>query len=823
MKQYYGSVSPEPTRQEIRNRALARRAAAEGFVLLKNANGALPLQSKRIALYGMGARKTVKGGLGSGSVEERYSVNIEQGLQNAGYEITTRRWLDDYDAEYDRTYRAYHDMVEEKVAGITNPVELIPLAHSFVYRYPSGRLVDRQDIEESGTDTALYVLMRQAGEGNDRRLEPGDYYITDIERENLRLLAQAYPHLILIINVGGLIDLGFLDEIPGIDAVVLFVQGGEEGGNALADVLSGKVNFGGRLTDTIPLRYEDIPFGDAFSYLDGNLEEEAYREGIYMGYRYFDSFDKPVRYPFGFGLSYTEFALRTGEPVQDGGTVALPVTVTNTGKVPGREVVQVYVSAPHSSLPKEAQRLAGFAKTPELAPGESCTLTVRLRLEDCASYDEASSCWVLEAGDYLMRAGRHSRDLVPAAVLRVPESKVLLQCRACCPAPDGLKELAPPPAPRSFPADQAPVLVIDTGCLPARKVVYEEPAVAESDLVRRTLDRLSVAQQAELLRGGELQRVPAGAHEIHGAGGKTSTALLGEGIPNLVMADGPAGVNIVNRVCITPDGTPKAVDIPERYNWGALAASLKARMCRDDGSDGVVVHRYATAWPVELLLAQSWDVELLRTVGDAVGAEMETFGISVWLAPGMNLHRNPLGGRCFEYYSEDPYLTGTLAAALVQGVQSHPGCTACVKHFCCNNSEDNRNGISANVSERALRQLYLKGFEIAVREAQPKTLMSSYNRLNRVYTANNHDLLTNILRCEWGYEGLVMTDWNSCNPRAGAPEACAPAGNDLVMPGSGEDLACLLRALEEGTLSPETVRRSAARVLTLLEFCGRLS
>lgn len=822
MNSYYGVLSPESTPRELRHRELARRAAAEGFVLLKNEGGALPLQNKRIALYGMGARKTVKGGLGSGSVEERYSVTIEEGLKNAGYEITTQRWLDDYDAEYAQTYRVYHDMVEEKVAGLTNPMEIIPLAHSYVYRYPSGRVVDRQDIEESGTDTALYVLMRQAGECNDRRLEPGDYYITDIERENLRILAEAYPHLILIINVGGLIDMGFLDEIEGIDGVVLFVQGGEEGGNALADVLSGKANFNGRLADTIPLRYEDIPSGDTFSYLDGNLEDEYYREGIYMGYRYFDTFDKEVRYPFGFGLSYTEFALRPGTPVQKGAWVELPVTVTNTGKVSGREVVQAYVSAPRGSFAKEAQRLAAFAKTPELAPGAVCKVTLRVRLEDCASYDTATSRWVMEAGDYLLRVGRHSRDLTAAAVLRMPRTQVLVQCQPCCTPPAELEELALPENIPAFAAAGALVVEINTECLPVRTVAYGDPEAEESPLVRRTLDRLTPAQQAELLRGGELQRVPAGAHEIHGAGGKTSTALLQEGIPNLVMADGPAGVNIVNRVCITPDGTPKAVDIPERYNWGALAASLKARMCKDDGSDGVVVHRYATAWPVELLLAQTWDVDLLRAVGDAVGTEMEEFGVSVWLAPGMNLHRNPLGGRCFEYYSEDPFLTGTLAAALVNGVQSHPGCAACVKHFCCNDSEDNRNGISANVSERALRELYLKGFEIVVRDAAPRTLMSSYNRINRVYTANNHDLLTHILRCEWGFEGLVMTDWNSCNERAGNPEDCAPAGNDLVMPGSAYDLAQILQAIETGSLSAETLRRSAARVLALLEYSGRL-
>ena len=236
MADLYGTLSPEPTELELRNRALARQAAAEGFVLLKNENGALPLQNQKIALYGMGARLTVKGGLGSGSVEERYSVNIEDGLRNAGYEISSQDWLNDYDAEYASTYQAYHDMVEEKVKGLTNPMQIIPLAHSFVYRYPSGRLVTREDVEKSGTDAAIYVLMRQAGECNDRKLEKGDYYLTDIERENLKVLTESYSHTILVINVGGHIDMGFLDEIPGIDAVVLFVQGGEEGGNALADV-----------------------------------------------------------------------------------------------------------------------------------------------------------------------------------------------------------------------------------------------------------------------------------------------------------------------------------------------------------------------------------------------------------------------------------------------------------------------------------------------------------------------------------------------------------------------------------------------------------
>lgn len=813
MRNLYGTTSHDPSGLELQNRALARAAAAEGFVLLKNEGGALPLQSKKIALYGMGARLTVKGGLGSGSVEERYSVNIEDGLKNAGYEITTGRWLDDYDQEYRETYREYHDMVEEKIKGLTNPMEIIPLAHSFVYRFPSGRAITAEDVAQSGTDTAVYVLMRQAGEGNDRKLEKGDYYITDIERENLKTVAASYVHTILVINVGGHIDMAFLDEIEGIDAVVLFIQGGEEGGNSLADVLSGKVNFSGKLADTIPLRYEDIPFGNEFSYLNGDLENEYYKEGIYVGYRYFDSFRKPVRYPFGFGLSYTSFQTETELAELARTAVRLLVKVSNTGKCPGKEVVQVYLSAPQTGRSKEYQRLIAFAKTEEIRPGGTQTLDLAFDLTDGASYDKASAAWVLDAGRYAVRVGNSSRDTAIAAAIDLPETVIVRRCRNCCGAADELPAFAPEaPAEWETPAD-VPVLRADLADFTTETVDYTEPAVTETAQEKEILDRLTTEEQAWFLQGGALQNPPPGTFDIHGAAGKTVTALLDKGIRNVVFSDGPAGVNIVNRVHALPTGGFAPADIPERYNWGALGAGMKARLANIPGP---IVHRYATAWPVEMLLAQTWNTPLLREIGAAVGEEMCAFGITVWLAPGMNIHRNPLGGRTFEYYSEEPVLTGEMAAALTAGVQSHPGAGVSIKHFCCNNTEDNRNGISSNVSERALREIYLKGFEIAVRKSQPKTVMSSYNQLNHTYTANRHDLLTDILRCEWGFEGLVMTDWGSCGETAAVPEQCAPAGNDLIMPGGDFDRKGVLEAIADGRLDTATVRRCACRVLRLM-------
>lgn len=810
MADLYGTLSPEPTELELRNRALARQAAAEGFVLLKNENGALPLQNQKIALYGMGARLTVKGGLGSGSVEERYSVNIEDGLRNAGYEISSQDWLNDYDAEYASTYQAYHDMVEEKVKGLTNPMQIIPLAHSFVYRYPSGRLVTREDVEKSGTDAAIYVLMRQAGECNDRKLEKGDYYLTDIERENLKVLTESYSHTILVINVGGHIDMGFLDEIPGIDAVVLFVQGGEEGGNALADVLSGKLNFSGKLADTIPMRYEDIPFGDEFSYLNGDVRNEYYKEDIYVGYRYFDSFHKAVRYPFGFGLSYTNFTIETKSVTLDKTSVTARVAVTNTGAVPGKEVVQLYVSVPGEK--KEYQRLVTFEKTGLLPPGASETLELTFNLTDCASYCESKAAWLLDGGAYMVRIGNSSRATSVAAVIDLPETVVTRQCRSCCTPVDELPEFVAETVSMDIPEGVLRLTATPTDFV-TEVVDYTEPEIQETKQETAILDSLTLQGQAWFLQGGDLRNPPKGALEIHGAGGKTVTALLDKGIRNVIFSDGPAGVNIGNKVKALPMGGFAPAVVPERYSWGVMGAAMKAKL---DQIPGQIVYRFATAWPVEMLLAQTWNKELLHKMGQAVSEEMLQFGITIWLAPGMNIHRNPLGGRAFEYYSEDPVLTGEMAAALTKGVQSHKGLGVSVKHFCCNNSEDNRNGISANVSERALREIYQKGFEIAVRKSQPKTVMSSYNMVNQVYTANRHDLLTDILRCEWGFEGLVMTDWGSTNDHAGHPELAAPAGNDLIMPGSDYDRTCILKAIGEGALSHDTVRRSACRVLRMM-------
>ena len=437
---YYGATTPELSDRERRNATLARRAAAESFVLLQNPNDTLPLQTEKIALFGMGARRTVVGGEGSGECNPRYKVSVEQGLENAGYTVTSKAWLDDYDREYAETYEEYRQMVESKLVGMTNPGQIISTAHSYKYRYPSGRLVNEGDVAASDTDTAVYVLMRQAGECADRKPDKGDFCLTDIEVDNLHFLAAHYAHVTLVINVGGLVDLTLVADLP--IAIVFMVQGGSEGGNALADVLSGKVNFCGRLADTWPMNYAQIPGGENFSSLNGDLENEYYTEGRYVGYRYFDSFGVAPRFPFGFGLSYTTFAQTVTDVALNSKTLTARVQVMNTGKVPGREVVQAYLSVPGSV----AQSLVAFAKTPVLAAGESCETTLTIDLADNAVYNEENAQWELPQGEYRLHIGKNSRDTVTAAAMTLAETVPVRQCRTCCKASDALHEIAAPGA-----------------------------------------------------------------------------------------------------------------------------------------------------------------------------------------------------------------------------------------------------------------------------------------------------------------------------------------------------------------------------------------
>lgn len=762
--QVFGATSPAESRREKEHKVLARRASAEGIVLLEN-DGILPLQTRKIALYGPGSRMTVKGGSGSGDVHERHSVTIEEGLRDAGFQFPTTRWMDRFKGKYDADLAAWRGDLEEKIKKF-NPIQTMQM---FIFigehpmPYPACTPVLEDELTDE-TDTAIYVLSRQAGEGKDRRVEKGDYLLSDIEEDSLRMLSRHYKKLILILNCGSVMDLSILDEIR-VDAVLFYGQGGMEGGNALADILTGKVNPCGKLTDTWAMRYEDYPGAETFGHRNGNLDDEDYSEGIYVGYRWFDKQNIKPRYPFGHGLSYTTFS----EVVTEIADEHMTVTVTNTGDYAGKDVLQLYIRKPEGKLDHEKKSLTAFAKTKLLVPGESQTLTVPFSLEAVASFDEEQSAFVLERGAYQLELNDQICGNISV------EERIL----------ETVKPIG---------SDQP-------------TAVTEEFSPIVKALLRKLPDR----DKCKLVTGGGY--AISCYNNVMGAAGRTCTKLLKTGIPNIVLADGPAGLNVNQSTTVMPDGTPRYPEgLPADWKWGWLTKVepfLKGRPGK-----GKTVYRYMTAWPSETVLAQTWDTELLEEVGRAVGKEMLEIGVSVWLAPGLNIHRNPLCGRNFEYYSEDPLVSGKMAAAITRGVQSMGGVGVAQKHYCCNNQEDNRTGVSANVSQRALREIYLRAFRIAVIEGKPWTVMSSYNRVNGKYVCNSFDFCTRVLRKEWGFKGLVMSDWD-------ATEKCSyaeaiNAGNDLIMPGTSAVAKKLIKDLKTDALRRDALELSAGRVLELI-------
>lgn len=814
MRVFHAPTTGEISERERRNADRALAAAAQCTVLLEN-DGSLPLkQPGNIALYGNGARNTVKGGTGSGDVYARSTVGIEEGLTEAGFLVTTKDWLDRYDAVRTEAKESYDAMLKKMEEETGVPAAIHSFNHAFVE--PEVPKVTQEDIASSDTDTAIYVISRDSGEGRDRYYKKGDYLLNDSEKETLEVLADAYAHTIVVLNIGGILDVGPIRQIEGINSILLMGQLGNIGGSALAKVLLAKETPSGKLTDTWAKNYMDYPSSKNFSHNNGDTNDEYYTDGIFIGYRYFDTFDIEPEYCFGYGISYTEFSVETQSVSVEENLVSVRVNVTNTGDVyGGKEVVQVYVSAPEGSLAKPYQELRGFAKTRKLAPGESECVVITFPVTSLASYDESRAAWVLEAGDYLVRVGTSSRDTSVEGVLRLDRDVITEQLKNLFAADEAVEEIHPTSAGAADEAAQTGRLImLQADRIPATKAEYAPSAVepyrtaaqetitfeavkegrytpeelvaqlTPEELATMCVGRITVDANGQFMLG-------AAAFSVPGAAGETA-AILEEsrGLPTLVLADGPAGLRLEPHFRVDEDGNYLG-------GWGSML-SIPPKETKE-GAKTTDYYQYCTAIPIATSLAQSWDMDLIEDVGKIVGEEMTELNISLWLAPGMNIHRNPLCGRNFEYYSEDPLLSGRCAAADTKGVQTYAGRGTTIKHFAANNQEDNRMFANAHISERALREIYLKGFEIAVKEAGPLSIMSSYNLINGVHSANSRDLLTTVAREEWGFDGMVMSDWLTTNKmgeifgkgfkyKRSSAAVCIFAGNDLIMPGSREDI-----------------------------------
>lgn len=791
------------------------RALTPDCLVLLKSDGSFPLAGPEpIALYGSGARHTIKGGTGSGDVNVRHYPTIEEGLETAGCPVTTKAWLDGYDAAR-ATARQTFIAEKQKIVAAQG----FGVLASLMGAEPDEPAYDLP-LDGAG-ETAVYVLARRSGEGTDRTDKPGDLHLTDTEIRDILALQQTYKRFLLVLNVGGVVDLSpVVDQVANI---LLLSQPGIAVGDAFADVLLGKAAPSGRLSATWAAAADYAGPGDF-----GGQDDTRYREGIYVGYRYFDAAGKSPLFPFGYGLSYTTFGMQPGAVAVDSARVNLPVTVTNTGARPGKQVAQLYLRKPAGKLDEPARELAAYQKTRTLAPGESETLTLSFALPEMAAYDAASGAWVLEAGVYRLYLGENCRDAALCGALALDATVTVQQAPAVGGTPD-FADWVPAAAPEDpLPAGMVPVPLYPA----ALAVAPPDPAEPDPETLA-TVHSMTDEELATLCVGAF---AGAGSESVVGNAGVTVAGAAGEtrafpryGIPGLVMADGPAGLRLASRYAQTPNG-PAAVGadsfadmfemIPE-----AMRTAIQATMGGGAKTpEGPLYEQPCTAIPIGTALAQSWDPAVVEACGDLVGDEMERLGVHLWLAPALNLHRSPLCGRNFEYYSEDPLLSGRTTAAMTRGVQKHPGCGVTLKHFCCNNQETNRMHSNSQVSPRALRELYLKGFAIAVREAAPAAIMTSYNLLNGEHTSQRADLMEELLRKEWGYRGLVMTDWviSSFSPDGQRyPGACASgtigAGNDLMMPGSPADRDDLLTALRAPSvrypLTRARLERCGARIV----------
>ena len=818
-REFSGSKNGDISEREIRNRKIARETASEGIVLLKN-DGILPIQTNMpIALFGAGAARTVKGGTGSGDVNERECVSIYQGLKNAGFKITSEKWIEDYEECYQNARQDWKREILEE-AGEMESSSFFQVYSTHVFSMPQGRCIDKKELD--GAFACVYVISRIAGENSDRREEAGDYYLTEQEKKDIEMICSMNENVIVIINAGGQIDVKDWTDFPQIKAILFIGQLGMEGGNALADVLTGKVTPSGKLTDTWAKEYKDFPNSDTFSYQDGNVYKEKYKEGIYVGYRYFDSFGVEPKYSFGYGLSYTKFDFECKEISVNGDMVTLNVEVKNIGKnYSGKEVLQIYCACPQQKLVKETKRLCGFSKTELLKPEQKQEITTSFPIKNLASFSEKKSAWIMEQGDYILLMGNSSDNLKIAGILRVENEAVIEKVKHICVLKEELIEIIPEKKEQEqkvkllaemAEGEKLPIISVE----PQEEIlVYQsenEYSKAAYELTEKLTEEELIAMVIGEINKAQSSALGSAGAKVPGAAGETSGILEDKwGVPGISMADGPAGLRLIKKYSFDPETM--------QVYGGGIANALEGGFFSDseETKGEQVRYQYCTAIPVGVVLAQTWNVPLLENIGKAIAEEMQEFQVAWWLAPGMNIHRNPLCGRNFEYYSEDPVVSGKMAAAITRGVQSLPGVGTTIKHFACNNQEDNRMGSDSIVSERALREIYLRGFEIAVKEAQPMAIMTSYNKINGVHAANSKDICTVAAREEWDFQGIIMTDWTTTCPAGGSIAwKCAEAGNDLIMPGCEGDFESIRRALENGELSLEELKRCVRRMLTVI-------
>ena len=782
---------------------IARKIAEESIVLLKNADHILPLKEKKeITFFGRTQIGTLYSGNGSGGANIAGCGTILEECEKRG--IKPESLLKEF---YE--YKASAEQVtEEDEFDWTKVSEMVNsgIMYEIFGKYKAP--LDEYDVPETlifqaaeKTDTAIFVIGRNSGgEECDRHL-PEDYYLTRSEESLLKDICTHFANVVIVLNVNGLIDLSWMKKYASIKSLLFIGIPGEEGASALAGILTGEINPSGKLAVTIAEHYEDYPSADHFSWdkehLENILDYESYGlsseengstgftkspvtvywEDIYTGYRYFDTFGKQVLYPFGYGLSYTAFAISDALVKKQNGGILVTADVKNIGEMSGKEVIQIYLSKvyPAEGVERPYQELKGFEKTSDLAPGEKEQVKIWIPWRELAVYDEERAAWVIESGDYLLKMGNSSRDTFVKGLICVEKTILAEQCTNCLNITECNNGKIEFLTQKENDAEMASVLNIteQNKDVSGQNIIFVTPEDVHDVQENRKCGKETISKAETTVSEREKERnlaelsIKELAALCVGYGPGTPFAAVGDRSDPSTIFDDEGKPMTTNS---HPTGYPGYVS-PAIEEKGIKSVFYK------DGPAGIG----GVAWPTEMLIACSFDKKLWQMFGDAVGKECEEQQVNVWLAPAVNLHRNPLCGRNFEYFSEDPYLTGVCACEITKGVQNSRPVIVCPKHFAANEQETFRRGnagknvdaVDSILTERALREQYLKPFEMLVKDAGIACIMTSFNKINGSFSGGSHDLCTHILREEWGFEGAVVTDWGDMDMVVDGADAVA--------------------------------------------------
>lgn len=786
-----------------------RKLVEESVVLLKNENHLLPLKKEKIiAFFGRAQIETFFSGNGSGASKALKEKNLLSECEKAGLRAVT---------ELKEFYNCQQKNEPEKFAvdgvDVTNTGTL---TCGFMYEIFGRYQAQCEEHEVSDelikiaaecTDTAVFVLGRNSGgEECDRHLE-SDYYLTESEKILFEQVCSNFDNVILILNINGLIDLSWLEKYSAIKSVLFIGIPGEEGCGAVADILTGRVSPSGKLCTTIAEKYEDYPSAKNFTwnkeypeqiltYEDYGLNSErngsigfakspitVYYEDIYIGYRYFDSFSKNVLFPFGFGMSYTSFEMGKSSMIQYEDRIEITAEIINIGCYAGKETLQVYLRCRETATERPFQELKGFEKSRLLQPGEREELHIIIPKKELACYVESEASYVMEKGTYQLYIGNSSRNTQLAGECEIAEDIVIQQCSNRL----QIKE-----------------------CNRNRLKFLSQNSSGER--IQKSYRRVNDCKEKEYVENSKVKELTV--HQL-----AALCVGYGPGTPFSAFGDGTDPDTIFDE-----NGTPLTSNSHPVGANGYVSPAIKSKgidsIFYKDGPAGIGIG----AWPTEMLISCAFNKELWERFGTAVGEACEEKSVDVWLAPAVNLHRHPLCGRNFEYFSEDPYLTGICAVQISRGVQKNHKVCVCPKHFAVNEQESYRRGntkknydaVDSIITERAAREIYLKPFEMLVKEAGVSFIMTSFNKINGVFSGGSKDLCTHILREEWGYEGVVVTDWGDMDIVVDGGDAIA-AGNDIVMPGGPPVIAQILKAYEEERIGRHELERSVSRLLKVLE------